>query len=130
MRLTRFTVSMLALGSLGVGFILYGCEARAHPAKSIDGYPLGWNYSPSCCNSAQNSATGDCAPISGKYVTERPDGYHLDLPVGAHPKLKTKGYKAIIPYKDAKVSPEGNFHLCITTDGTHRFCFYAGDRGV
>ena len=121
----------LCTGLLGLGLILYGAlEARGHPATNTAGYPLGWDYSPACCQSAKTAPTGDCAPIDSKYVTEAPDGYHIDLPVGAHPKLKKKGYKGIVPYKDAKVSPEGNYHICLAIDGVHRFCFYAGDRGV
>jgi hypothetical protein len=102
--------------------------ALPHEATNVQGYPLGWDYDPGCCRSAQQP-TGDCAPIASEYVTERPDGYHIDIPVGGHPKLITKGYSGIVPYGQERPSPEGNYHICLTTDGAHRFCFYAGSKG-
>ena len=82
-------------------------------------------YPPECCNSAATSPTGDCAPIDDQYVTERPDGYHVDLPVGAHPKLLTKGYHGVIPYSDVRTTPIDNrYHICLATDGIARYCFF------
>ena len=102
--------------------------AYPHEATNVQGYPLGWDYDPGCCRSALQP-TGDCAPIASKYVTELPDGYHINIPVGGHPKLLTKGYSGIVPYGQERRSPEGNYHICLTTDGAHRFCFYAGSKG-
>lgn len=99
-----------------------------HEAHTVQGYPLGWMYDPGCCRSAAEPG-GDCAPIQDKYVEEKPDGYHVNLPVGAHPQLVTKGYSGVVPYNVVKRSPEGNFHICLSRDGGHRFCFYAGPRG-
>lgn len=65
----------------------------AWPHQTVSGIV----YPPICCNSAATHATGDCAPIEDRYVSEQADGYHVNLPVGAHPKLKTKGYNAVIP---------------------------------
>lgn len=70
-------------------------------------------------------ATGDCAPIEDRYVSEQADGYHVNLPIGAHPKLKTKGYSAVIPYSQARKQPlDNNYHLCISEDGAYRYCFF------
>lgn len=97
----------------------------AHEAMNMQGEKLGIVYPGSCCNSAATSPTGDCAPIGDQYVTERTDGYHIDLPIGAHPMLKTKGYSAVIPYSQAKKQPLSNdYHLCIATDGAYRYCFF------
>jgi hypothetical protein len=87
-------------------------------------------YPPSCCNSAATSATGDCAPISPASVVARADGYHVTLGVGQHPKLLTKGYSAVIPYKVARPSEDGQFHVCLSTDGQNRYCFFAPPPGV
>jgi hypothetical protein len=118
----------IAIG-LGIGLVCLAWlfPALAHQAHTIQGYPLGWDYDPGCCKSALQP-TGDCAPISSQYVTEGPDGYHINLPKGAHPKLLTKGYSGVVPYGVERVSPEGNYHICLSTDGAHRFCFYAGEK--
>ena len=100
-------------------------RVEAHPATTAAGKPIGINYPTSCCKSAATSPTGDCAPIDDRYVTERSDGYHVDIPVGGHPKLKTKGYSSIIPYAKANKQPLSNdYHICLSTDGNYRFCFF------
>jgi hypothetical protein len=120
----------LAVTTILAGLVLVGGTKLVYPheATNVQGYPLGWDYDPGCCRSAQQP-TGDCAPIASEYVTERPDGYHINIPVGGHPKLITKGYSGIVPYGQERPSPEGNYHICLTTDGAHRFCFYAGSKG-
>lgn len=81
-------------------------------------------YPGTCCNSAATSPTGDCAPIGDEYVTEGPDGYEIDLPIGAHPKLQKKGYKGVVPYSNVKEPISNDYHICLATDGAHRFCFF------
>lgn len=93
--------------------------ARSHEAPSGQ-----WDYPSGCCFSAATNPNGDCAPISERFIKARPDGYHLDLPIGAHPKLKTKGYKGIVPYSQAKPSGDLEFHLCVALDGAYRYCFF------
>lgn len=106
-------------------FLWFGTEAAfPHEAKTVAGEPIGINYPANCCNSAATSPTGDCAPISDLYVTERSDGYHVDLPVGAHPKLITKGYHGVVPYSTAKRPISNDYHICLSTDGAMRFCFF------
>lgn len=119
----------VGIGIVGVWLIIIGfvLEARAHPVHTIDGEELNITYPGSCCNSAATSPTGDCAPIDDQYVTERADGYHINLPVGAHPKLKTKGYSVVIPYKDARAKKQplsNEYHLCVGTDGVALYCFF------
>jgi len=83
-------------------------------------------YSPECCNSAATAPTGDCAPIDDRYVTEEADGYHLSLPAGAHPKLKTKAFQTVIPYKDRSIRQplDQNYHLCISNEpSNYLYCF-------
>lgn len=100
--------------------------ARAHEATSIKGDPLGWNFPPECCHSAATSPNGDCAVINPSTVREGPDGYHVTLNVGDHPRLKTRGYATVIPYGDERNSPSGEYAICLGTDGSHRYCFFAG----
>lgn len=117
----------LAVSFLLAGLVLVGLHglARAHEATNAQGEKLGINYPPGCCNSAATSPNGDCAPISDRYVTEGPDGYHVDLPIGAHPKLKTRGYSSVIPYSQARKQPLSNdYHICLTENGTYRYCFF------
>ena len=89
----------------------------------------GVQYDPSCCNSAITSPTGDCAPIEDKYVTAEADGYHINLPVGAHPKLKKHGYVGIVPYAATRKPLDEKYHICLATDGANRFCFFAKPMG-
>jgi hypothetical protein len=86
--------------------------------------PSGINYPSGCCHSAALHAYGDCAPISGRYVSAQPDGYHVDLPKGAHPRLITKGYSGVIPYSEVRQPLDHEFHICLAQDGFHRYCFF------
>jgi len=121
---THSLPATLAVSALLAAVVVVGlatAKAWPHhvPGNEAITYPL---Y---CCNSAATSPMGDCAPIDDQYVKEEPDGYHIDLPKGAHPKLLTKGYKAVIPYSDAKKQPIDNrYHICLSNDGGYRFCFF------
>ncbi len=118
-----FMAALLATLTLGgAAFLMWLAVsvARAHEAHS-----QAWTYPPGCCNSAATSPNGDCDVISGRYVKARPDGYDLDLPVGARPKLKTKGYRGFVPNAQVRQSGDFDYHLCISTDGANRYCFFA-----
>ena len=66
-------------------------------------------YDPWCCNE------NDCRQIDPDEVSARPDGYH---------------YKQwVIPYKDARVSADRDYHACEYPKGQMR-CFYAPVGGV
>jgi hypothetical protein len=112
-----FAIAVVAVSSLVVT-----TRARAHVAES------GMVYPGECCNSAATSPTGDCAPIDAIYVKEAADGYHVELPIGSHPQLKTKSYSGVVPYGSAKDSEDGQYHVCLSRDGAFRFCFFAGPR--
>lgn len=120
---SRMKIAVILMAVCGLIFLAVAL-AQAHEATDVNGNPLGVVFPPACCNSAATSPTGDCAPISDEYVTERADGYHINIPVGGHPKLKNKGYVGIVPYKDAKQPLANAFYICLSTDGTARFCFF------
>jgi hypothetical protein len=111
---------------VAIGFVFsWVTGAVAHEATTVQGHHLGINYPPGCCSSAiTNPTTGDCSPIDDRYVKEGPDGYEIDLPVGAHPKLKKRGYKGVVPYSAARQPLSNDFHICLATDGANRFCFF------
>lgn len=106
------TVAVIAISSLVVV-----TKAKAHDA------PSGWSYPQICCSGR------DCAPVDEKYITEKADGYHVDLPAGSHPQLIKQNYSAVIPYDAAKDSPDGMAHICLAYEGTHRFCFFMPPKG-
>lgn len=107
----RITVAAAVGCLITVSALVAGTKARAH-----DWYPQ------ICCSGK------DCAPIDAKYVTEGADGYHVNLPAGAHPMLKTKGYDGVVPYTSVKDSQDGAFHICLSYEGLNRYCFFAGPR--
>lgn len=82
------------------------------------------DWYPSICCSGK-----DCAPIDEKFITEKVDGYHVNLPAGSHPMLKKQSYSAVIPYSSAKDSQDGMAHICLAYEGTSRFCFFMPPRG-
>jgi hypothetical protein len=98
--------------------------AFAHTAASGT-----WTYPPGCCRSAAEPG-GDCAVIDDRYVVSRPDGYHLNIPKGAHPKLIDRGYSGVVPYAKVKPSPDGFTHACISWNGGMLFCFFKDPPGV
>lgn len=123
-RILLIIVAIMAAIGLFCLFAALGTGAWAHEARTVAGDPLNVFYPPNCCNSAATSPNGDCAPISDEYVTERADGYHINIPVGGHPKLKTKGYIGIVPYAGVKQPISNDYHICLSTDGATRFCFF------
>ena len=122
-----FRTSLLAGVTIGAfvlaeatWFLMLGTQG-AFPHQ-ISGTSL--TYSPECCNSAATSPTGDCAPIDDMYVTEESDGYHVNIPAGAHPRLKLNRYSGIVPYAGIKQPIDQSYHICLADEGTHRFCFF------
>lgn len=118
----RFTILPIAAAIIAVSALVAGTKAKAHVSDSGQVYP---NY---CCHSAAESPSGDCAPIASKFVTEQPDGYHVNIPAGGHPQLKKQSYSGVIPYGDAKKSDDGQPHICLAYEGTSRFCFFMPPR--
>lgn len=99
--------------------MLFGGKAWPHQVPG-----MAMSYPPECCNSAAMSPTGDCAPIDDRYVTEEPDGYHINLPAGAHPRLKLHGYVGVVPYSARRQPIDNAYHICLSNEGAYRFCFF------
>jgi hypothetical protein len=83
-------------------------------------------YDPYCCNDK------DCAPIKTAHVKPVAGGYLVRLRPEDHVGLsKAVGVREyLVPYADAKPSPDGGFHACILPymPDTMR-CFYAPPMG-
>lgn len=92
---------------------LYLSAALAHMA------PTGWEYPAWCCGG------NDCAPIAAANVRTSPDGYVVTLGKGDHP-MKSETTTFVIPYANAKPSPDGDYHLCLYPNEFSPHCFYAG----
>lgn len=69
---------------------LWPAVGKAHDA------PSGWSYPFSCCSNQ------DCRPVAAKAVSERPQGYVINIT------------GEVVPYADkrVRVSPDGEFHWC------------------
>lgn len=69
---------------------LWPAVGKAHDA------PSGWSYPFSCCSNQ------DCRPVATKAVSEKPQGYVINVT------------GEVVPYKDTRVrtSPDGEFHWC------------------
>ncbi|WP_434064159.1 hypothetical protein [Pararhizobium gei] len=72
------------------GTALSAASAHAHDA------PSGWSYPFSCCSNQ------DCRPVATKAISERPQGYVVNVT------------GEVVPYSDTRVrtSPDGEFHWC------------------
>lgn len=79
------------------------------PAFSHDA-PSGWAYPIECCSNA------DCAELPSSRVKNVSTGYLID---GKH----------LVPFKDARQSPDGLFHACFPTPDNLR-CFFAPPPGA
>jgi hypothetical protein len=80
------------------------------PAGAHDA-PLGWKYPWSCCSNQ------DCKMMTGKSVSERPEGY-LIASTGE-----------VVPYTDRRIkdSPDGEYHWCAHQQGIdagHTICLF------
>lgn len=65
-------------------------------------------YDPWCCDEK------DCRAIASDQVVAKPDGYHV------------MGF--VVAYKDARVSADADYHVCILFEQMR--CFYAPPGGV
>lgn len=97
--------AMLALASCSAGTPVY-----AH-----DWYPA------SCCSGT------DCAPIGPQSVRETNGGYVVTIQPGTHPMWRSDRPAPLvvrIPYREAKPSPDGAWHICLNGQG-ELLCFFA-----
>lgn len=112
MRILAFLSLLLAIGA--------GSEAvRAHQAMS------GWTYPLSCC------ADNDCAQIDPSAVRETSGGYVVTIAPGSHPMWRADRSAPLIIrvlYRDAKVSPDGRWHICLNGAGD-LLCFFSAQGG-
>lgn len=106
-----------ALALLVVGL---ATPALAHKA------PKGWNYPIVCCSNR------DCGQIPASSVQITSEGYAVTLQPGMHdfitPATGPKSY--VIPYSRARVSPDGEFHICIRPADLQLLCFFAPPPGA
>jgi hypothetical protein len=119
---------VLVMGLLAFWFTIVS-PAAAHDAKPTRQQPLGWTYPSRSCWSASNAPAGrlgDCADIPNHAVKVGPDGYVVTLEPGEHPMV-TERISYVIPYAEAEQSPDGRYHLCISSTLKRR-CFFAGAR--
>ncbi len=109
-----FALALPALASCGVGTPVY-----AHQAMS------GWTYPLACC------ADNDCAQVAPETVKETAQGYVVTIAPGTHPMWRADRPAPLvvrIPYRDAKVSPDGRWHICLNGAGD-LLCFFSAQGG-
>jgi len=78
----------------------------------------GFDYDPWCCNG------GDCAELPDDAVVAGPDGWIVTLKKGEHPMVHSPQVRHVIPYKTARPSGDGKFHLCLWPNENNARCFY------
>lgn len=86
----------------------------------------GWKYPVSCCSNQ------DCALVDPSAVRETRKGYIVTISPGTHPMWPINRKIAAefnIPYNEGTPSPDGKFHICISSAGA-RLCFFAPLGGV
>jgi len=83
---------------------LWPAAGKAHDA------PSGWSYPFSCCSNQ------DCRPVATKAISERPQGYVINLT------------GEVVPYADTRVrsSPDGEYHWCSVAgeEKTRTICLF------
>lgn len=111
------------LGLIWLAILVTG--AHAHEA------PTGWRYPMSCCWSPETAPAGrpgDCDQIPAKSAKAISGGYSVTLVPGDHPMVRER-ITVLVPYPQAKDSPDNEFHICFTQDMKVR-CFWAPPPGV
>jgi len=101
-----------ALAALAFAALL---SVTARRANAHDWYPV------ECCHD------NDCAQIADESVQETPNGYVVTIAPGGHPMWQASKQRPLtiaVPYAKARRSPDGHFHLCMSSSG-YLFCFFA-----
>lgn len=119
----RAFIVLCIMSAVAVGCFIAALvtPALSHEAPATVAMPLGWSYPAICCSNR------DCAPIPDSAVKTGPDGYRVTLMPGDHPFVDTQ-VSYLIPYKEAKDSPDGIHHICLNPDGK-MLCFFSPPRG-
>lgn len=105
---------------LALAFCAPATVIHAHQAMS------GWEYPASCCSGV------DCAEVSPRAVQETPAGYVVTVAPGSHPMWRADRPAPLvvrIPYREAKPSPDGRWHICLNGAGD-LLCFFAATGGA
>lgn len=105
----------LALIAMALVLMSGARDTRAHQAQS------GWDYPFECCSGA------DCAQLDPRAVKANPSGFIVLVAPGQHPVWPMERRKSLvleIPYRKARLSPDGKWHLCIN-DAGDMLCFFA-----
>jgi hypothetical protein len=84
--------------------------------------PSGWSYPLKCCSSR------DCQPVSPEFVTITAEGYRFTIPPGYHIAAPNGGVWDV-PFARAELSPDGEFHLCISIATLRHLCTFAPSMG-
>lgn len=109
----------LAWLSLALALAAGAPETRAHQAMSD------WAYPYSCCSGV------DCAEIAATTVQETSGGYVVTVAPGSHPMWRSDRPAPLvvrIPYREAKPSPDGRWHICLNGAGD-LLCFFSAQGG-
>lgn len=82
-------------------------------------------YSQYCCNGQ------DCQPVRTEAVQITAKGYLVTLRPQDHIMLLNEPAPRtyLVPFRDAKPSPDGAYHVCIYPGPDHLRCFYAPPHG-
>jgi hypothetical protein len=90
-------IACLAFAALAASIIY----AESHEA------PSGWEYPLACCSNR------DCRQIDASMVSVTAAGYQFTIPAGYH-NMAPNGGVYLVAYGKARVSPDGEFHLCLS----------------
>jgi hypothetical protein len=116
-----------AIGCVLIAGGIVLAAANSAPAHQA---PSGWIYPWECCSGR------DCTIIPASQVRATARGYEARLEPGQHNFLTpaTGGRDYVIPYGQAKPSPDGDFHICIRPAYAQTpfglICFFAPPPGV
>lgn len=115
---------MRRLASLAA-VLAFICFAVAWSLKAHEA-PSGWAYPYECC------AGHDCAPVQASQVREGAHGWAVHVPAGSHPQVPANAapVNAFVGYRDARPSPDGAFHICLSPADLRVLCFFAPPGGV
>lgn len=83
-------------------------------------------YDPWCCRGEV-----DCQPIRTEAVQITAKGYLVTLRPQDHTMLVNEKAPRtyLVPFREAKPSPDGGYHACIYPGPDHLRCFYAPPHG-
>ncbi len=108
-------MARLAL-AIVTGTLLFN-SVHAHTSRG------GFDYDAWCCNG------GDCSELPEGSVIAGPTGWVVTLKRGEHPMIKSAEVRHVIPYKTARPSGDGKFHMCLYPTEAESRCFYAPAQG-